>query len=57
MMHRPEWISEEWMHEFTLEQFKPPSTASEFKTVSKVKRVLPLILKISLCVICCIKCV
>ena len=30
IMHRPEWICEEWMHKLTLEQFKPKSAASEF---------------------------
>ena len=30
MTHRPELISEEWMHELTLEQFKPTSAGSGF---------------------------
>ena len=30
MTHRPELISEEWMHKLTLEQFKPTSAASGF---------------------------
>ena len=30
MTHRLEWISAEWMHELTLEQFKPTSAASGF---------------------------
>ena len=30
MTHRLEWISAEWMHELTFEQFKPTSAASGF---------------------------
>ena len=30
MTHRLEWISAEWMHELTLEQFKPTSAANGF---------------------------
>ena len=30
MTHRLEWISAEWMHELTLETFKPTSAASGF---------------------------
>ena len=48
MTHRPELISEEWMHELTLEQFKPTSAVSKFKRVHP----FPLIHEISLCDIC-----
>ena len=36
MTHRLEWISADWMHELTLEQFEPTSAASGFRLFPKL---------------------
>ena len=36
MMHRPELISEEWMHKLTLEQFNPRAQRVGFRLFPKL---------------------